>query len=69
MPAKSQAQQRFMAIAEHHPEQLRGPAPDMTHAQLHDFAATPRKGLPQHATPVARDHTGGQVLQRLAREG
>jgi len=35
-----------MAIAEHHPEQLRGKAPDMTKSQLHDFAATPRKGLP-----------------------
>jgi len=46
MPAVSQKQQRFMAIAEHHPEQLRGKAPDMTKSQLHDFAATPRKGLP-----------------------
>jgi len=69
MPAKSKKQQRFMAIAEHHPEQLRGPAPDMTHAQLHDFAATPRKGLPTHAKPVARDHTGGDVLNRLASGG
>lgn len=52
MPAVSQKQQRFMAIAEHHPEQLRGKAPDMTKAQLHDFAATPRKGLPKSKKPM-----------------
>lgn len=46
MPAVSQAQQRFMAIAEHEPGKLRGKAPNMTRAQMHDFAATPRKGLP-----------------------
>lgn len=49
MPAKLQAQQRFMAIAEHEPGKLRGKSPDMTHEQLHDFAATPRKGLPKRA--------------------
>jgi hypothetical protein len=47
MPAVSKKQQEFMAIAEHHPEKLRGKAPDMTHKQLHDFAATPTKGLPE----------------------
>ena len=46
MPAVSKKQQRFMAIAEHEPGKLRGKKPDMTQAQLHDFAATPRKGLP-----------------------
>ena len=54
MPAKSKAQQRFMAIAEHHPEQLRGPKPDMTHAQLHEFAATSTRNLPQHKSGLAR---------------
>lgn len=48
MPAKSKAQQRYMAIAEHNPTALYGPKPDMTHEQLHDFAATPRAGLPLH---------------------
>ena len=49
MPAKSQAQQRFMAIASHSPEKLRGPAPDMSKSAMSDFASTPRKGLPPHA--------------------
>lgn len=52
MPATSQAQQRAMAIAEHHPSQLyaknRGLL-KMTHRQLHDFAATKRRGLPTRA--------------------
>ena len=50
MPAKSKAQQRFMAIAEHNPSALRGPVPDMSTQQLHDYAATPRKGLPAKAS-------------------
>lgn len=49
MPAKSQAQQRLMAAAEHGADfplaqKLRG---SMTHQQLHDFAATKRSGLPK----------------------
>jgi hypothetical protein len=51
VPAESKAQRIAMAIAEHHPEKLnpenKGLA-DMTHKQLHDFASTPEKGLPQH---------------------
>jgi len=43
----SKAQQRFFAIAEHDPHALRGRRPMMTKAQMHDFAATPRKGLPE----------------------
>ena len=54
MPAVSKAQQRYMAIAEHNPSALRGPVPNMTHNQFHDFAATPRTGLPQHVKPPAR---------------
>ena len=46
MPAVSQKQAKFMAIAEHEPGKLRGKKPNMTHAQLHDFAATKRRGLP-----------------------
>ncbi len=49
MPAKSKAQAIAMSIAEHNPSQLyarnRGLL-KMSHSQLHDFAATPRKGLP-----------------------
>lgn len=51
MPAESKAQQIAMAIAEHHPEELyernKG-LKKMTHEQLHDFASTPRKGLPSY---------------------
>jgi len=58
MPATSQKQQRAMAIAEHHPEELheknRGLL-KMSPAQLHEFASTPRHGLPMRATGRARD--------------
>lgn len=51
MPAESKAQRIAMAIAEHSPEKLyaknKGLA-KMTHQQLHDFASTPEKGLPEH---------------------
>ncbi len=50
MPAKSQAQQRAMAIAEHDPDKLYAKNKGLTkmsQGQLHDFAATPRKGLPK----------------------
>ena len=50
MPATSVAQQEVMAIAEHNPSKLykrnRGLL-KMSHQQLHDFASTPRQGLPR----------------------
>ncbi len=50
MPATSKAQQQLMAIAEHNPgavsKKNRGVL-KMSHQQLHDFAATKRKGLPK----------------------
>ncbi len=52
MPAVSRAQQIAMAIAEHEPQKLYARNKgllSMTHSQLHDFAATPRKNLPQYA--------------------
>lgn len=59
MPAESKAQRIAMAIAEHHPEELnaanKGLA-DMTHKQLHDFASTPEKGLPEHVHKNASYH-------------
>jgi len=52
MPATSRAQRVVMAIAEHHPDQLyernKGLL-KMSHSQLHDFAATSEKNLPQYA--------------------
>ena len=58
MPATSKAQQRFMAIAEHDPGKLRSPVPRMTRQQLHDFAATRTKGLPEHKQSVKRSYGG-----------
>jgi hypothetical protein len=63
MPAVSRNQRIAMAIAEHHPEQL---SPQnkgllkMSHSQLHDFAATPEKGLPQRVSqqPKRRRYYG-----------
>ena len=52
MPAKSKAQQEAMAIAEHSPSKLYGRNKgllSMSKSQLHDFAATKRKGLPEKA--------------------
>lgn len=57
MPAKSKAQRVAMAIAEHHPDELyarnKG-LKEMTHSQLHDFAATPEKHLPYKLARDAR---------------
>jgi hypothetical protein len=54
MPALSIKQRRAMAIAEHHPEELnkknRGLLA-MSHRQLHDFASTPEKDLPEKKGP------------------
>lgn len=58
MPAKSKAQQRLMAAAEHGAtfpaaKQLRR---SMTHAQLHDYAATPTTRLPAHVQAQGYEH-------------
>lgn len=50
MPAKSRAQQEAMAIAEHAPDKLYAKNKGllkMSGKQLHDFASTKRKNLPQ----------------------
>jgi hypothetical protein len=47
--ARSQRQQRFMAICEHNPQHARGACPKMTKTQYHDYSSTPRKGLPDRA--------------------
>ena len=56
MPAKSRAQQIAMAIAEHQPQALyarnKGML-SMSQGQLHEFASTPRKGLPKTMAPRA----------------
>ena len=61
MPAKSVAQRQAISIAEHHPDKLyarnRGLL-KMSHGQMHDFAATSEKGLPQK---IQSFHRGGIV--------
>jgi hypothetical protein len=51
MPAVSKAQRTAIAIAEHHPDQLyernKGLL-KMSKSSMHDFAATPSKGLPRY---------------------
>lgn len=52
MPSVSQKQQVAMAIAEHEPNKLYSRNKsllNMSHGQLHDFASTPRTGLPEAA--------------------
>ena len=66
MPAVSKKQQIAMAIAEHEPSKLNSSNRDllqMSHQQLHDFAATPRKGLPEAATPKKRKGYGGPPFE------
>lgn len=56
MPAVSKKQQMAMAIAEHAPAKLKANNKgllQMTHQQLHDFASTPRKGLPNKVSKKA----------------
>ena len=52
MPAVSRRQREAIAIAEHHPSKLyarnRGLL-KMKRKDMHDFASTPEKGLPEHA--------------------
>jgi len=61
LPALSIKQRQAMAIAEHHPEKLRKQNRGllkMSHKQLHEFAATPEKGLPESKTlPAHRKPT------------
>jgi hypothetical protein len=50
MPAKSKAQRKAMAIAEHHPEKLykkNAGLKKMSKKTLHEFADTKEKGLPK----------------------
>ena len=48
MPAKSKAQRRFFAMAEHGELPASKMPKGMTKAQMHDFAATSEKKLPKH---------------------
>ncbi len=56
MPAKSKAQRRLFAIAEHHPGSLypqnKGLA-KLGKSELHKFAATKESKLPEHLSRLA----------------
>jgi hypothetical protein len=51
MPAESKAQRHFFAGWEHNPDKMKGKKPDMTRGQMHDFAATKTKDLPNWKRP------------------
>ena len=63
MPAKSKKQRKMMAIAAHHPEKLykrnKGVA-KMSKKQLHEYATTSEKGLPNHRKENERER--GKML-------
>ena len=55
MPARSKAQRRLMAIAEHHPELVKAKnrgVLSMSKSQLSDFASTKEKGLAGHVASL-----------------
>lgn len=60
MPAKSVAQRRFFAIAEHEPDKLQGKMPNMSKAKMHDFAAVKEKGLPAKLGKLAAKRKKGK---------
>lgn len=69
MPAKSKAQQRLMAAAEHGAtfpmaKQVRG---SMTLNQLSDFASGPMKGKPAHVKGHPHKNLGAYLHPKKAR--
>lgn len=70
MPAKSIAQRRMMAIAEHHPEELnernKGAA-KMSGKQLHEFAGTRERSLPERVEEVQEKKGGYYKSKRKAK--
>lgn len=67
MPSTSKKQRRAMAIAEHHPEELyerNKSLLGMSHEQLHEFADTPEKNLPERAGAVRRAAARGRQRRR-----
>lgn len=69
MPSESKKQRRFMAMVEHTPEsELSGKAlkakESMTHQQLHDFAATSEKHLPERVRSK-KHHERSERVRRL----
>ena len=67
MPAKSDAQRRLFAIAEHHPDQLYSQNKGLRklpHSTLHDFAATSEKNLPKHLADGRKPMASNTLFQQ-----
>lgn len=71
MPAKSEAQRRLMAIAEHYPEKLykknKGVA-KMSKKSLSEFASTKESGLPKNIMTAIKDGKGASTLSSMAKK-
>lgn len=67
MPAKSKAQQRLMAAAEHGATfpMARQIQRSMTHQQMHDFASGSMKGKPAHVAGLKAAHASHPNASRL----
>jgi hypothetical protein len=59
MPARSKAQRRLIAAAEHGATfpKARAIRASMSYAQMHDFAIGRERGLPEHVRPPKRRKT------------
>ena len=70
MPARSKAERRLMAIAEHHPGQVyaknRGVL-KMSASQLHDFAMGSEKGKPAHVKHASHGNRYNQLRKTTSR--
>lgn len=66
MPAKSKAQQRLIAAAEHGASfpMARSIRASMTHAQMHDFASGSMKGKPTHVKSAHPHRNLGGYLHK-----
>ena len=70
MPAVSKKQRIVMAIAEHHPDQLYSKNKgllEMSKSQLHDYASTPSKGLPEKKRGYGSGKRSGHGRHRRER--
>lgn len=63
MPAESKAQRRLMGACEHGAK-YPGCPKDMTKDQMHDFATTKEKNLPEHAPEKKRKGFGILIMIR-----
>jgi len=58
MPAVSVSERKFFGMCEHNPKHANGKCPDMSKSQMHDFAATKDKGLPQRKNSLKNQIIG-----------